>query len=290
MQVVITGCNGQLGHELLRLAPQNALITAVDIDELDLTDQSAVNSFMAKSNPQLIINAAAYTAVDQAEAAPTTAYAVNRDAVKFLATAAVKNGATIIHISTDYVFSGTASVPYQPDAPTEPAGIYGKSKLAGEHILRQIMPTQSVIIRTAWLYSPYGANFLKTMLRLMNERPELRVIADQIGTPTSAATLAETIWRFAEHPQLHGIFHWTDAGKASWYEFAESIRAKAINQGLLPQSAAQLTPITSAEYPLPAPRPAYSLLDKSLTYQTLGIKGIPWENALDDVLNRMNKP
>jgi dTDP-4-dehydrorhamnose reductase len=287
MKVVITGCNGQLGRELLRLAPENAIISAVDIDALDITDQNAVNCYIDEIKPQLIINAAAYTAVDKAETDVKAAYAVNCDAVKFLAEAAAKNSAPMIHISTDYVFDGTACSPSHPDSPTEPAGIYGQSKLAGEHELRRIMPDNSVIIRTAWLYSPYGVNFLKTMLRLMNEHQELGIISDQVGTPTSAATLAETVWSFAEKPHLHGVFHWTDNGTATWYDFAKAIRKEAIVNGLLNPDAAQIKPITTADYPLPAPRPAYSLLDKSSTYQALGVKGISWQSAMCEVLKRM---
>lgn len=287
MKVMITGCNGQLGHELLRLAPDNMEISAVDIDDLDLTDQNAVDCFIDEIKPQLIINAAAYTAVDQAETDLKAAYAVNCDAVKFLAEAAKQNSAAVIHISTDYVFDGQACSPYQTDAPTIPAGIYGKSKLAGEAELRRIMPDNSVIIRTAWLYSPYGQNFLKTMLRLMEERTELGVIADQIGTPTSAATLARTVWGFAGNSQLHGLFHWTDAGAASWYDFAETIREEAIATNLLSTDAARIKPITTADYPTPAPRPAYSLLDKNSTYQALELTPVHWRIALREVLKRM---
>ena len=287
MNVMITGCNGQLGQELLRLAPCEITITAVDIDTLDITDQIAVDNFVSELKPQLIINAAAYTAVDQAETEHEIAYAVNCDAVKFLAEAAKQNSASVIHISTDYVFAGQACLPYQTTAQTAPSGVYGKSKLAGEQELQRILPDNSVIIRTAWLYSPYGQNFLKTMLRLMAERSELGVIADQIGSPTAAATLAATVWSFAKNSQLHGLFHWTDAGVASWYDFAEAIREAAIAVGLLNHDAAQVKPITTADYPTPAPRPAYSLLDKSSTYNALALTPIHWRNALRDVIKRM---
>ena len=287
MKVIITGCNGQLGCELLRLAPTDVTISAVDIDTLDITDQLAVNNFVAEVKPQLIINAAAYTAVDKAESDVATAYAVNSDAVKLLAEAAKQHNASIIHISTDYVFDGSNHSPYQPNAPTNPSGIYGQSKLAGEKALQSILPNNSVIIRTAWLYSPYGQNFLKTMLQLMAERDELGIIADQIGTPTAAATLAETIWEFAKKPQLHGIFHLTDAGAASWYDFAEAIREEGITIGLLNANAAKLKPITTADYPTPAPRPAYSLLDKTTMWQAINITPIHWRITLREVLNRI---
>jgi dTDP-4-dehydrorhamnose reductase len=287
MKVMITGCNGQLGQELLRVAPGGVTITAVDIDTLDITDQIAIDKFVSELKPQLIINAAAYTAVDKAETDIAAAYAVNCDAVKFLAEAAKKNSASMIHISTDYVFAGQAYLPYQTTAETAPAGIYGKSKLAGEAVLQRILPDKSIIIRTAWLYSPYGQNFLKTMLRLMAERSELGVIADQIGSPTSAATLATTVWGFAENNKLHGLFHWTDAGVASWYDFAVAIREVAIASGLLNHDAAQVKPITTADYPTPAPRPAYSLLDKSSTYQALNLTPAHWQTALREVIKRM---
>jgi dTDP-4-dehydrorhamnose reductase len=287
MKVIITGCKGQLGQELLRLAPPDITITAVDIDTLDITDQVAVDNFVNELKPQLIINAAAYTAVDKAETNSEAAYAVNCDAVKILAVAASQNSASIIHISTDYVFDGSGCSSYQPDSPTNPASVYGQSKLAGEQELRRIMPETSVIIRTAWLYSPYGQNFLKTMLRLMNERDELGIIADQIGTPTSAATLAATVWAFAKNKQLHGVFHWTDDGAASWYDFAAAIREASIAIGLLDSNAAKLKPITTADYPTPAPRPAYALLDKSSTYQALELTPIHWQVALREVLKRI---
>ncbi len=287
MRVIITGCNGQLGQELLRLAPDDVIVSAVDIDTLDITDQPAVDNYVAQVKPQLIINAAAYTAVDKAETDTKAAYAVNCDAIKFLAEAAKQQRASVIHVSTDYVFDGLNHSPYQPDAPTNPAGVYGQSKLAGEEELRQILPDNSVIIRTAWLYSPYGQNFLKTMLRLMAEREELGVIADQIGTPTAATTLAETIWRFAKKPQLNGLFHLTDAGAASWYDFAVAIREEAIDSGLLNTDAAKLKPITTADYPTPAPRPAYSLLDKTSLWQAVDTAPVHWRITLREVLSRM---
>ncbi|MCF6177320.1 MAG: dTDP-4-dehydrorhamnose reductase [Victivallaceae bacterium] len=287
MKVIITGCKGQLGQELLRLAPPDIAITAVDIDTLDITDQVAVDNFVNELKPQLIINAAAYTAVDKAETNAEAAYAVNCDAVKIMAVAASQNSTSIIHISTDYVFDGSGCSPCQPDLPTNPASVYGQSKLAGEQELQRLMPGKSVIIRTAWLYSPYGQNFLKTMLRLMNERDELGIIADQIGTPTSAATLATTVWAFAKKPQLSGIFHWTDDGAASWYDFAAAIREESIAIGLLDSNAARLKPITTTDYPTPAPRPAYSILDKSSTYQALELTPINWRIALREVLKRI---
>ncbi len=284
MKTIITGCNGQLGHELLRSVPPQMTIEAVDIDILDITDQSAVKDFVNAARPQLIINAAAYTAVDKAEDDRETAYAVNAQAVKFLAEAALQNKARVIHISTDYVFDGLASQPYQPDDATAPASVYGQTKLAGEQLLQELLPQQSVIIRTAWLYSIHGNNFLKTILKLLRERDSIGIIADQFGTPTAAATLADTVWRFAAIPQIYGIFHWTDGDSASWYDFAREIRRIGIDIGLLDSTAAEIRPITTADYPLPAPRPSYSVMDKSSTYQTLGIASAPWPEALRQVM------
>ncbi len=284
MRALITGAKGQLGGELLCCVPAGWEAQGVDLPELDLTDAAAVASQVSSFAPQVIIHAGAYTAVDKAEDDAVAAFAVNRDAVMHLARAVNASGARLIYVSTDYVFDGCGNRPYQPDDPTRPLGVYGKSKLAGEAVLQELLPRHNVIVRTAWLYSVRGTNFVKTMLRLMKERADLSVVADQVGTPTSATTLAMVLWMFAARPELSGVFHWTDAGVTTWYDFAMAIREEGISVGLLDATAAQVRPVTTAEYKTRALRPAYSVLDKSATYQAMGITPVHWQLPLRQVI------
>ncbi len=276
MKVLITGAKGQLGKVLCASVPAGMEVVPVDIGELDICNPAAVESFMADCNPDLIINAAAYTAVDLAESELETAMAVNRDGIANLA----KAGVRVIHISTDFVFDGKGSSPYLPEAPVNPPGVYGLTKAEGEKALREILPGNHVIVRTAWLYSPYCRNFMKTMLKLMKERPELRVVSDQVGTPTGANTLAAVIWQFAVRNDLSGTYHCTDAGVASWYDFAQAIREEGENCGLLERGSAKVVPVRTVDYPTPAKRPAYSVLDKTSLWQGLGIDPVHWRRNL----------
>ena len=289
MKALITGSEGQLGAELMGCVPVGCEARGVDIAELDLTDAAAVSAHVAGFAPDVIVNAAAYTAVDKAEDEPEAAYAANRDAVANLALAAKAVGARLLHVSTDYVFDGRGHVPYRPDDPTGPLGVYGASKLAGEQALREILPDRSVIVRTAWLYSVRGNNFVKTMLRLMATRDSLGVVADQIGTPTAAATLADVLWRFAAKPKLSGVYHWTDAGVASWYDFAVAIREEGVAAGLLGEKAAAVSPIATADYPTKAARPAYSVLDKAATWRALELVPAHWREPLRSTLKGLIK-
>lgn len=289
MKILITGANGQLGNELRLTAPEDYEIRGVDIDDLDLTDAAAVTAFIAAEAPDVVINAAAYTAVDKAEDDEAAAYAVNRDAVANLANAIREGHSRLLHVSTDYVFDGHGHSPYKPDDATNPLGVYGKTKLAGEQRAREILPDRSVIVRTAWLYSPHGNNFLKTMLRLMGERDSLGVVADQIGSPTSATTLAKALWSFAAKPELTGVYHWTDAGVASWYDFAMAIREGGTVIGLLPETAANVKPVTTADYPTKAVRPAYSVLDKSSAWQDAELEPTHWRDELFRVILRVRQ-
>lgn len=283
--VLITGANGQLGWELQRAIPARKEISALGSAELDITDAGQVREVVMKLRPEVIINAAAYTAVDKAESDRELAFAVNRDGVANLALAAGEIGAHIIHISTDFIFDGQQSRPYQPEDQPKPTGIYGKSKLAGEQSLLEIRDGACAIIRTAWVYSAHGDNFVKTMLRLMAERDELGVVADQIGTPTWARGLAWAVWQSAVKG-LVGVYHWTDAGAASWYDFASAIKAEALGLGML-NRAAEIKPIRTEDYPTPAHRPPYALLDKTSLWQALQYSPVHWRLSLRNMLREL---
>ncbi len=283
-KVLITGSLGQLGRHVLLAAPKDVAITAVDLEQLDITRKDLVIDFVRKLKPDLIINAAAYTAVDKAETESDIAFAVNSDGPYNLALAVNEVSARLIHVSTDYVFDGTKSNPYTPEEPPSPLGVYGQSKIQGESRITSLIPKRSVIVRTAWLYSMYGSNFLKTMLRLMSSRDSIGVVADQIGAPTSARTLAEALWRFAEKGGLCGVYHLTNSGVASWYDFAVAIQEEALSQGLLP-SEIEILPISTESYPTPARRPACSVLDTSKTFADLAIKPVHWRKALRHVFS-----
>jgi dTDP-4-dehydrorhamnose reductase len=266
--VLITGAAGQLGYELQRQVPQGVRVVPVDIQQLDLTDGAAVARFVGEQRPEVIINGAAYTAVDRAEQQPAMARAVNVDAARHVAESARAHGARVIQISTDYVFGGATELPWQPGDHTAPQSVYGLTKRDGERAVLDTLGDHALVIRTAWLYSAHGANFVKTMLRLMQERDALSVIDDQIGTPTWAHSLAGTIWAAVDAPQVSGVLHWTDAGVASWYDFAVAIQEEAVARGLLSKTV-PVHPIPTTAYPTPARRPSYSVLDKSETMRLL---------------------
>lgn len=283
MRVLITG-NGQLAQELRLRLPAGVEAVVLSRQQLDIADADRVAAVMVEHRPTLIVNAAAYTAVDRAESEPQQAHAVNAEGPAHLARAALDVGARLIHVSTDFVFSGEGqSQPYQPGDSTGPSGVYGASKLAGEQAVQAILGEQAVIVRTAWVYSRFGQNFVKTMQRLMAEREQLGVVADQVGTPTWAGGLAEALWRLADKPDVRGILHWTDAGVASWYDFAVAIQEEALALGLL-EKAIPLRPIRTADYPTPARRPAWSVLDKTDTWAALQHAAPHWRVALRRML------
>ena len=264
MKVLITGARGQLGRALIATAPESAVLDATDVAELDICDAAAVAAHLAATRPDLVINAAAYTAVDRAESDEAAAHRINAEAVGNLARAAGDTGARLVHVSTDFVFDGRQSTPYAPDAAPNPLSAYGRTKLAGE----QAAGAEALIVRTAWVYAAQGGNFVHTMLRLMAERDQVRVVADQIGTPTHATGLAEAIWSLSAR-DARGIFHHTDSGAASWYDFAVAIQEEALARGRLTREI-PVEPIATADYPTPAMRPAYSVLDKSATAALIG--------------------
>lgn len=274
MKSLIVGSKGQLGRGLQATAPDGAALTCVDVDELDITQPDAVQSRLRSERPDIVINAAAYTAVDRAEQEEGVALAINGTAVGTLAKAARDVGARFAHVSTDFVFDGTAGIPYAPAAATNPISAYGRTKLAGE----QQAGDDALIVRTAWVYAPVGGNFVRTMLRLMSERPEIRVVADQVGTPTYAPALASAIWRLLENG-ARGLHHYTDSGACSWYDFAVAIQEEALLAGLLSQKV-NIIPISADEYPTPARRPHYSVLDKRATFAAMGYVAPHWRENL----------
>jgi len=283
MKALITGTAGQVGRALTRSLPGNVAAVAVTRSELDVADRDAVRRCVDFHRPDLVINAAAYTAVDKAESERDEARAGNALGPAYLAEAAAQAGARLIHISTDFIFDGMSSAPYLPGDRPAPLGVYGASKLEGERAVLEALPGRALVLRTAWVYAATGRNFLLTMLRLMREKGAVRVVADQIGTPTSADSIARAIWALADRPAVHGIHHWTDAGVASWYDFAVAIAEEAVVQGLLPKPAV-VTPISTAEYPTPARRPRFSVLDTRSTREAIGSLPPHWRASLRSVL------
>ncbi len=274
MRVLITGANGQLGGALQRTAPAWADINAIDVEDVDLTDTAMLTARLVVEAPDLIINAAAYTAVDKAESDEALARAINSVAVATMVEAMASTGGKLVHVSTDYVFDGLSAQPYVPLAERNPQSAYGRTKAEGEDHLRP----EDLLVRTAWVYEAGGANFVRTMIRLMNEREELGVVADQVGAPTWATGLARTIWGLAER-QATGTFHHCDDGRASWHEFAVAIAEEAHAAGLVTRIPT-IKPITTADYPTPARRPAFSLLDCSATRAMLGDQPVAWRDHL----------
>jgi dTDP-4-dehydrorhamnose reductase len=287
MRVLITGAGGQVGRELLRAAPPQAEVRALDRNDLDIGDASAVREVVGEFAPAVIINAAGYTAVDKAEQEHEVALRVNAEGPRLLAQAARGlNGCRLVHISTDYVFDGDSARAYRPGDAPHPLSVYGRTKLEGEDAVLAALGPRAVVLRTSWVYGAHGRNFLHTMLRLMRERGAVRVVADQIGTPTSTPALAEVLWQFAKRPGLAGVHHWTDAGVASWYDFAVAIAEEAAAIGLLPPGI-EVTPIATEDYPTPARRPACSVLDKRATIAALALEPRHWRQRLREELARL---
>jgi dTDP-4-dehydrorhamnose reductase len=290
MKVVLTGKDGQLGQALLEALPRNCQVIATGRDQLDLSDPEACRRFVEQHQPDWLLNAGAYTAVDRAEADPERAQAVNAGAPRAFAQALATTGGRLLQISTDFVFNGAQGHPYRPEQPTNPLGVYGRSKAAGEAAVIDLLgPGRATILRTSWLYGPVGKNFCKTMLNLHRQNAAagqpLDVVADQVGCPTSTIGLAAACWAVIERG-VGGWQHWSDAGAASWYDFATAIGSLGQAAGLLEQ-AAEVRPLPAAAYPSPAQRPSYSLLDCLSTRAALGLKGRHWGEALVEVLARI---
>jgi dTDP-4-dehydrorhamnose reductase len=274
VRALVVGAGGQLGRALIACAPAGMEVVARGSDTLDITDKTAVEAAVREVRPALLLNAAAYTAVDKAESDESAALAVNAMGVGLLAEAARGVGARLAHVSTDFVFDGQAGTPYRPDATPNPLGAYGRTKLAGE----RLAGPDALIVRTAWVYAPTGGNFVRTMLRLMRERDEVRVVADQIGSPTYAPGLAQAIWTLAEQGAT-GIYHYTDSGVASWYDFAVAIQEEAEDAGLLDRQI-PVIPVATADFPTPATRPSFSVLDKASLFAALGTTTPHWRRNL----------
>lgn len=282
MKAVITGAGGQLGRELVCAAPDDINVVAIDRVGLDITKQAAVIERITQELPDLILNAAAYTAVDRAENEVKAAFAVNEAGPAHLAGAATEVGARLIHVSTDFVFDGRSNKPYSPEDTPNPLGVYGASKLAGERAVTAQLVDDALIVRTSWVYSAFGSNFVKTMLQHMNEKESLKVVTDQFGTPSWTGSLAQGLWRIAR-TNASGIVHLGDAGVASWYDFAIAIQEEALGLGLL-DHAIPIAPITTAAYPTPARRPAFSVLDKSMGWRLSETEPLHWRTALRSML------
>ena len=282
MNILITGCNGQLGNEMQLLEKENPQHTYfnTDVAELDITDQKAIETFVNENQIDGIVNCAAYTAVDKAEDNEALCTLLNAEAPAYLAAAIGKRGGWMIQISTDYVFDGTQHIPYTEEADTCPNSVYGKTKLVGELNVQKFCE-QSMIIRTAWLYSTFGNNFVKTMIRLGKEKPELGVIFDQIGTPTYARDLAVAIFAAINQGVVPGIYHFSNEGVISWYDFTKAIHRIA---GI---TTCHVRPLHTSEYPTPAKRPHYSVLDKTKIKQTYNLEVPYWEESLAECIEKL---
>ena len=280
--VLITGANGQLGNEMRVLSAENPEYTYffTDVAELDICNEQAVLDFVKANNIHVIVNCAAYTAVDNAEDNVELCTKLNADVVGYLAKAAETNGAEFIQISTDYVFDGTAHIPYQETEPTCPNSVYGSTKLAGEQNALSLC-SRSMVIRTAWLYSTFGNNFVKTMIRLGKERDSLGVIFDQVGTPTYARDLARAIFAAIRQGVVPGVYHFSNEGVCSWYDFTKAIHRLA---GI---ATCSVKPLHTSEYPTKAKRPHYSVLDKTKIKNMYGIEIPYWEDSLKECISQM---
>lgn len=283
--ILVTGSNGQLGSEIQELSKEydyNFFFT--DKDTLDITNQNAANAFVNANDIKIIINCAAYTAVDKAESDKKSADSINHLAVQNLAKVAKEKNIKLIHISTDYVFDGKNHIPYKEDDRTNPSGVYGRTKLDGENAIIEINPKNSIIIRTAWVYSSYGTNFVKTMLRLGREKEQLGIIYDQVGTPTYARDLAETILNII--PKINNekieIYNYSNEGVLSWYDFAKEIMRMA-------KLDCKINPIETRDYPTPAKRPHYTLLNKSKIKNEFNLSIPYWKDSLAECLQKMGE-
>ncbi|MCP4021076.1 MAG: dTDP-4-dehydrorhamnose reductase [Desulfobacteraceae bacterium] len=285
MKVLLLGSNGQLGWELQRTCPDSVSLTLYDYPKVDFLSSDSISQCIQTIRPEFIINAAAYTNVDKAEQERELAQKINHEAVVKIAEHCKQLKIFLVHISTDFIFNGKSHRPYMPEDTPNPISVYGESKLQGERAALSILKDQTLIIRTAWLYSSHGNNFVKTMLKLMKIKPELSIIDEQVGTPTWAYGFAKAIWK-AMDKKLKGIYHWTDAGVASWYDFAVAIQEESIREGLL-DTPIPIHPIPSSKYPVPAKRPIYSVLDKTSFWHALHEYPPHWRAQLQAMLKKL---
>lgn len=284
MKALIVGKSGQVAWELMQTCPDDITASCYGRDDLNILDLHAIEALVAEQKPQVIINASAYTAVDKAETEQAQAFAINGTAVENLAIVAKQHGARLIHISTDFVFDGQSASPYKVDDVPNPINVYGASKLAGENAVKKHYPENAAIVRTSWVYSTHGNNFVKTMLRLMAEKESLNVVSDQIGSPTYAKGLAAYLWYLAKSEQVDLMNHYSDLGVASWYDFAVAIQDIAFQKGVLSKKI-PISPISASQYPTPAKRPKFSLLEKQ---EGIG-EMLYWKAALKEMLEDLCK-
>jgi dTDP-4-dehydrorhamnose reductase len=284
MKVVIIGKSGQLAKELVAELPDGIEHLSLGRNDVDITSYNELSAKVEQFKPNVIINASAYTAVDKAESDIDSAYAINETAVEIMANIAKESKCRFLHVSTDFVFDGESSLAYDVSSSTNPTSVYGASKLAGEIAVKRIYPENSAIVRTSWVYSIFGNNFVKTMLRLMKEKEQLGVVSDQIGCPTNAKGLAQFLWLLARHDDLNQVYHWSDAGVASWFDFAVAIQALGLKQGLLDKKIL-ISAIASSAYPTPAKRPKFSLLN-SFDANVI-MSNVHWSEQLERCLLKM---
>ena len=284
MKALIFGAGGQVGRALVTMAPGGVEVLALGRAGCDIAERGAVVRAVTAARPDVVFNAAAYTAVDRAESEPELARRINADAAGWIAAAARSVGARNVHVSTDFVFDGNTCHPYRPGDIVGPLGVYGRTKLDGEKEVAAADP-DALIVRTAWVYAAAGANFMNTMLRLMRERDSVCVVADQIGTPTYASSLASALWDLHSFGAA-GVHHFTDSGVASWYDFAVAIAEEAQTTGLLDRTIS-VRPITTEQHPTPARRPTFSVLDKTATWEALGQPAPHWRVRLRAAINEL---
>ena len=275
MRALIPGSAGLIGTALRAQAPFEVEVIGLDLPELDITDAAAVQRAIEYYKPDVVLNAAGYLAVDKAESDRDECMRVNADGPRHLAQALVPGTARMLHLSTNYVFDGRSGVPYQPGDPAKPLSVYGVSKHGGEVAVLETLGERATVVRTSWVHARHGNSFLRTIFKVLKERGSARVVDDQLGTPTSAQSIADTLWRAALDPSIHGLHHWTDAGVASWYDFAVAIAEEGVALGLLPESVT-VAPVSTAEFPMVAARPAYGVMAKQATVAALGVQPTHW--------------
>ena len=280
---MVLGGRGQLGRTLLATVPAGIECVGNELPDLDITDREATLACLRSASPSVVVNAAAYTAVDKAESERELAWKVNAEGARIVAEAASSAGARLVHVSTDFVFDGRSDVPYRTDSKPRPLSAYGQSKRDGELAVLDVSADRGVVIRTAWLYSRYGNNFVKTILRLLRERDELKIVDDQQGTPTWCNSVAGAVWTAVRQELPGGVYHWTDEGETTWFGFASAIYREARSLGLVDRDV-KILPISTSDYPTAAARPAYSVLDCVSTREALNLTANTWESNLETML------
>lgn len=289
MRVLIPGSAGLIGTALRSQAPAGVEAVGLDLPELDITDSEAVQRAVDYYQPDVLINAAGYLALDKAETTEQAeAMRVNAEGPRYLAQALARRGARMVHISTNYVFNGQSGTPYQPGDPTDPVSVYGLSKRNGELAVLEALGSRAVVVRTSWVHAAYGNSFMRTILKILKERGTVRVVNDQLGTPTKAQSLADGLWRAALDPAVSGLHHWTDAGVASWYDYAVAVAEEGVALNLLPVSV-NVVPVTTADYPLPAARPAYGVMAKEATIEAFGMSPPHWHTNVRKSIHEIAK-